>query len=142
MALAGGNIASDGPKVVSATTVNADTLAVKVAHDQSAGFAALDPEAAAGVGWIVGGATSAILADSVQVASADTLLIHFTGAVPTDGSLYYGYGYGRLAGTNQPAQGNGIYDLSGLPIWTLAPGVKVNAPVLASVVEADAVWMG
>lgn len=127
VALSGGNIASDGPKVVAATAASADTLVVKVAHDQSAGFKALDPQAAAGVGWVVGGAAAAVSADSVQVASADTLVIHFAGAIPTDGHLYYGYGYGRLAATDQPGQGNAVYDLSGLPVWAPAVGVKVDA---------------
>ncbi len=52
-----------------------------------AGFADLDPQAAAGVGWAVGGASGAVAAEAVQVASADTLAIHFSGAIPTDGSL-------------------------------------------------------
>ena len=137
VALAGGNIASDGPKVVSATTASADTLVVKVLHDQSASFAPLDPQAAAGIGWVVGGASGPVSANAVQVASADTLVIHFAGAIPTEGYLYYGYGYGRLAATGQPGQGNAVYDHSGLPIWTPAVGVKVNAPVPAAVLEAD-----
>ncbi len=137
VALSGGNIASDGPQVVSATAFNADTLVVKVLHDQSAGFAPLDPQAAAGAGWVVGGASGPVSADAVWTSAPDTLVIHFPTAIPADGYLYYGYGYGRLAGTDQPGQGNAVYDLSGLPIWTPATGVKVNAPAAA---QADAVW--
>ena len=70
---------------------------------------------------------------------ADTLVIHFTGAIPADGHLYYGYGYGRLAATDQPGQGNAVYDLSGLPVWTPAVGVKVEVPAAASLV--DAAWI-
>ena len=65
---------------------------------------------------------------------------HFPTSVPTDGYLYYGYGYGRLAAADQPGQGNAIYDLSGLPIWTPATGVKVEAPVAAAALGGDAVW--
>ena len=126
IALEGGNIASDGPKVIAAAAVSADTLAVRVAHDRTAGFAPLDADAIAGTGWVVGGSSASVTADNVQVLSADTLLIHFRGPVPADGSLYYGYGYGRLAGNDQPAQGNAIYDLAGLPIWTPATGVKAD----------------
>jgi hypothetical protein len=43
-------------------------------------------------------------------------VVHFPSAVPTDGHLHYGYGYGRLADTNQPGRGNAVYDLSGLPV--------------------------
>jgi hypothetical protein len=110
VALAGGNIASDGPKVISANMASADTLVVKVLHDQSAGFAALDLEAAAGIGWSVRGAAGVVAADAVQIASADTLVLHFAGAVPLDGSLHYGWGYGRLGGDNQPGAGNATYD--------------------------------
>ena len=133
VALEGGNIASDGPRVVAATAVAADTLVIKVAHDRAAGFAPLDADAAAGLGWVVGGSTAAVSADNVQVLSADTLQLHFRGAIPSDGLLYYGFGYGRLAGTNQPGQGNAIYDDAGLPLWTPATGVGITAPAPALV---------
>lgn len=137
VALEGGNIASDGPKVVAATAVAADTLVVKVAHDRAAGFTALDPEAAAGIGWVVGGASAAVGADSVQVLSADTLQVHFRGALPADGLLHYGYGYGRLAATNQPGQGNAIYDSAGLPLWTPATGVGITPPAAVAAAGSD-----
>jgi hypothetical protein len=135
VALEGGNIASDGPRVVAATTVAADTLVVKVVHDRAAGFAPLDADAdaAAGLGWVVGGSTAAVSADNVQVLSADTLQLHFRGAIPSDSLLYYGFGYGRLAGTNQPGQGNAIYDDAGLPLWTPTTGVGITAPAPALV---------
>jgi hypothetical protein len=56
--------------------------------------------------------------------------------VPLDGSLHYGWGYGRLGGSNMPAAGNAVYDQTGLPVWTPALGVKLNTPVAASLVEA------
>ena len=125
VALAGGDIAEDGPKVVAAMALSADTLVVKVAHDRAAGFAPLDAEAAAGVGWSVRSPLGVVSADSVQVLSADTLQVHFNGAVPAQGTLYYGYGYGRLAGSDEPGQGNAIYDDAGLPLWTPAAGIAV-----------------
>ena len=113
---------------------------VKVLHDQSAGFAPLDPQAASGVGWVVGGASAAVSPDGVWTSAPDTLVLHFPSAIPTDGYLYYGHGYGRLAAADQPGQGNAIYDLSGPPIWAPAVGVKVNVP--AAPAQADAVWLG
>lgn len=138
VALAGGDIASDGPKVVSATAVDADTLVVRVAHDRASGFAPLDAEAVAGTGWVVGGASGPVYAGNVQVLSADALQIDFRGAVPTDGLLYYGYGYGRLAATNQPGQGNAVYDDAGLPIWTPAAGVAISTPSQAALLAVPA----
>ena len=82
-------------------------------------------EAAAGVGWSVRSPLGVVSADSVQVLSADTLQVHFNGAVPAQGTLYYGYGYGRLAGSDEPGQGNAIYDDAGLPLWTPAAGIAV-----------------
>lgn len=138
VALEGGNIASDGPKVVAATVANADTLAVKVVHDRAAGFAPLDADAAMGIGWSVRGSSGAVSADAIEVVSADTLLVHFGRAVPTDGSLFYGYGYGRLAEENQPGQGNAVYDSAGLPLWTPATGVKL----IGAAVQPDAgTWL-
>lgn len=131
VALEGGNIASDGPRVVAAAAVDADTLVVKVAHDRAAGFAPLDADAVAGTGWVVGGSTKAVLADAVQVLSADTLQIQFDDALPADGLLYYGYGYGRLAAPDQPGAGNAIYDTTGLPLWAPAPGVAIAWPAPA-----------
>jgi hypothetical protein len=133
VALAKGNIADEGPKAVSAILQDAATLLVKVAHDQSAGFAALDPQAAGGIGWSVRNAAGAVTADSVKVVSADTLQVHFTAALPTDGVAYYGYGYGRLAAANQPGEGNAVYDQSGLPLWTPAKGVALSAPTPAQI---------
>jgi hypothetical protein len=137
VALAGGNIASDGPKVVGATAVSGDTLVVKVVHDQATGFAPLDPEASAGLGWAVGGSSGPVFADSVQILSADTLQVHFGSPIPADGQLYYGYGYGRLAATNQPGQGNAIYDDAGLPMSTPASGVAIAALLPTALVAAS-----
>lgn len=138
VALAAGSIASEGPEVVSATIFDPQTLVVKVAHDRSAGFAPLDPQAAAGVGWAVGGASGAVSADAVWTSGPDTLVVHFPTAVPTDGYLFYGYGYGRLAVADQPGQGNAIYDQAGLPVWAPATGVKVVAPALAAAAPVGA----
>ncbi len=126
MALAGGNLAEDGPKVVSAKLQDANTLLVKVTQDRSAGFAALDPDAAAGVGWSVRSSGGVAVANRVEMLSVDTLQIHFASTLPSDGVVFYGYGYGRLAAYNQPGQGNAIYDQTGMPIWTPTQGVRID----------------
>jgi hypothetical protein len=126
VALAGGNLAEDGPKVVSAKLQGANTLLVKVTQDRSAGFAALDPDAAAGVGWSVRSSGGVAVANRVEMLSVDTLQIHFASTLPSDGVVFYGYGYGRLAAYNQPGQGNAIYDQTGMPIWTPTQGVRID----------------
>jgi hypothetical protein len=127
VALAGGDIADDGPQVVAAEHTAPDTLRVVVAQDHASGFAALDPEAAAGLGWTVRDAAgAAVAADSARILAADALELHFGATLPADGLLHYGFGYGRLAGFDQPAQGNAIYDTEGLPLWTPAGGVAIS----------------
>jgi hypothetical protein len=139
VALAGGDIADAGPEVVGAALQGPDTLLVKVAHDRSAGFAALDPDAAAGTGWSVRGAGGGVAtADRVEVLSADTLEVHFTAALPADGLLYYGHGYGRLAEYDQPGRGNAVYDQDGMPLWTPAQGVRIDAAAPPAVPPAPA----
>jgi hypothetical protein len=131
VALAGGDIADLGPKVVSAVLTAPDTLTVQVVHDRSGGFAALDAEAAGGIDWSAIDPGGSAAADQVTVLSADSLQIHFSGPVPAGGLLFYGHGYGRLAAPDQPGQGNAIYDQDGFPIWTAAGGVPVGGTPVA-----------
>src|SRR4051812_46605112 len=140
VALAGGNIADHGPQVISASVQDANTLLVRVLQDHAAGFAPLDPDAAAGTGWSVRGVGSVAPADHATIISADTLLLHFATAVSSDGTLFYGYGYGRLAGFGQPGEGNAIYDQAGLPIWTPAQGVTIGAGADVVWLNADGTW--
>ncbi|WP_135466280.1 carbohydrate-binding domain-containing protein [Crenalkalicoccus roseus] len=128
MALAGGDIANLGPKVVAARPVGARTLEIDVEHDGAAAFAKLHPDAAKGVGWSVhvpGGKT--LYATSATILDGDTLRVTFDGDLPAGGMLHYGYGYGRLASDGGPGQGRAVYDSAGLPIWTPASGVAIAA---------------
>jgi hypothetical protein len=111
---------------VSAARTDAQTLWVRVAHDHSASFAPLGPEAAAGIGWSVHGQGTSVAADAVAVLSPDTLQLHVSGPLPAGGVLHYGYGYGRLAAPGQPGEENALLDQDGLPIWTPASGVAVG----------------
>jgi hypothetical protein len=129
--IATGQIDAYGPEVMSAQAVGVDQVLVTAALD--AGVAlnpTLDGDAANGVGWsIITSSGQQLAATSAQVANGDQVLLTFGAAVPDDGSgsLYYGYGYGRLAtGYTDPGEGNAIYDNQNLPIWTPATGVTVQ----------------
>lgn len=135
VAQAGGNLADAGPQVVRAELVGANQLRLDVAHDGAAGFAPLDGDAAAGVGWSVRGVGGEeVYASSVAIEDGDTLLVTFDGALPADGMLHYGWGYGRLGGADGTGRGNAVYDDQGLPIWVEARGLQVgsSAPPMES----------
>ncbi|MGG5809988.1 calcium-binding protein [Falsiroseomonas sp. CW058] len=123
VAAAGGNIADEGPQVVRATPVGTTQLRVDVRHDNATGFQALDPDAAGGIGWTVVGSGGLVNGRGVIIEDADTLLVTFSGPLPADGKLYYGYGYGRLWGADGAGRGNAVYDNQGLPIWVAADGL-------------------
>jgi hypothetical protein len=138
VALAGGNIASDGPQVVAATRLEPTRLQVDVRHDGAAGFAALDADAAAGAGW------SALLPNGTRVQAtgaaildADSLAVSFGQALPVGAVLDYAWGIGKLWGADGTGQGHAVTDGSGLPVWTAAAGVVVGngapAPVAVPV---------
>ncbi len=133
IALANGNIDNLGPEVVTAQRSAPDTLLVDVRHDAAAGFSALNEAAAGGLGWSVRLGDSVVRADAAQVVDADTLQLHFGAALPDGASLFYAYGQGRLATGNTPGQGNAVYDDHGLPIWTPASGVALDAPAAPGV---------
>ncbi|SFK16619.1 DUF4214 domain-containing protein [Falsiroseomonas stagni] len=127
VALAGGNIASDGPQVVAATRLEPTRLQVDVRHDGVAGFAALDADAAAGVGW------SALLPNGTRVPAtgaaildADSLVVSFGQALPVGAVLDYAWGIGKLWGANGTGQGHSVADSAGLPVWTAAAGVVIG----------------
>jgi Ca2+-binding RTX toxin-like protein len=96
-----------------------------VAHDGATGFAPLDADAAAGLGWAIGSEGGVVRGTAVQVVDADSLLVTFSGALPAGGSLYYGYGYGRLAGADGTGRGNAVYDNQGMPVWVAAGGLPL-----------------
>lgn len=136
VALAGGNLADDGPQAIAALRTGPRTVEVDVRHDQAGGFASLDPDAAAGTGWQVraagadGGWTHA---SSAAVVDGDTLRIGFDADLPAEGSLFYGWGYGRLWGADGSGRGNAVYDDQGLPVWVSAEGLAMTAVAAALV---------
>jgi hypothetical protein len=128
VALAGGNIADDGPMAVAATPVGADALRIDLRHDVATRLAPLDPDAARGVGWEVIGPGARVEGISARIEDADTLLVTFSGPLPSGGVLHYGNGYGRLAGADGSGRGNAVYDDQGLPAWVPATGLVPGAP--------------
>jgi hypothetical protein len=129
VALAGGQVADLGPQVVQASLVGTSQLALTVAFDAASTLRALDADAANGVGWTVIGAAGipgAVDARHVTLTGPNTLLLDFGQALPAGGKLYYGWGYGRLAGADDSGRGNAIYDDHGLPIWVDAHGLAIG----------------
>ncbi len=138
VALAGGNLANLGPMVVAATPLAADTLEVQLAPDAATTLAPLGAAAASGLGWSVQGAGGTVWADHASLLGTTGLSLHFSADLPAEGTLFYGYGYGRLAADGtQPGQGNAVYDSAGLPAWTPANGVALAgvAPTSPAVVD-------
>jgi Ca2+-binding RTX toxin-like protein len=126
IALAGGNIADEGPRVVTATAVGTSQLRIDVLHDKAGGFRSLDADAARGVGWSVIGPAGTVTGTATAIEDRDTLLVSFSGSLPTGGLLHYGHGYGRLEGADRSGRGNAVYDDQGLPIWTPAEGLAIT----------------
>ena|GEM_PF-4647973 len=126
VALAGGNVDDLGPQVVQATPVGSNQLSLKVSFDAASSLASLDAVAAQGVGWSVHAGGTTLHGTAAEVIGPDTLLVTFDGAVPADGLLYYGYGYGRLVGADGSGQGHAVYDNNGMPIWVDAHGLAIG----------------
>jgi hypothetical protein len=133
VAIAGGNIASDGPRVVAATPLDGGRLQVDVAHDGTSGFVELNDVASRGVGW------TALLADGrrieatgAAVLDADSLVVTFGQAVPNGAVLDYAWGIGRIADPGGPGLGNAVMDPTYLSVWTPAQGVAVGGTLLAA----------
>jgi hypothetical protein len=82
VALAGGQVDDLGPEVVEAAPVAARELLLTVDFDEASSLAALDPDAAAGVGWTVFTADGQERqATTVALAGSDTLRVTFDGPV-------------------------------------------------------------
>ncbi len=138
IANAGGNIASDGPRVAAATAVAPGALQVDVVHDAATGFTPLSQGAAGGLGWTLRlPAGGTIAATGAELLDGDSLLLRFAQDVPGGAVLDYAYGIGRVARADGPGQGNALTDASGLPVWTPAEGVAVANPA-----PVDPVWGG
>jgi transposase InsO family protein len=148
VAQAGGVVNDLGPQVVAARLAGANQVAVQISFNAAQSLRTLDADAAAGVGWsaIGNGADTRVNATSAQLTGTDTLLLTFSSPLPANAKLYYGYGYGRLAGSDGAGQGNAVYDNAGMPIWVGARGLAVNGvAVISDVVLRDtsgavAVW--
>jgi hypothetical protein len=135
VAVAGGVVNDLGAEVVKARLVGANQIAVKVSFDAAQNLRALDPDAAAGIGWTVRGNGSPVSATAAQLTGADTLLLTFGSPLPVNAELHYGFGYGRLAGWDGAGRGNAIYDNNNMPIWVAARGLAVDGAATMSDVQ-------
>lgn len=127
VAQSGGNIADTGPRVVAATRLNANQVQVDVVHDGATGFAPLDPDAAAGIGWSVAMPNGTRMsASGASILDGDSIVITFPQPLPASAVLDYAWGIGRVANWNEPGAGNAVLDNTGLPIWTPAQGVPIS----------------
>ncbi|HYZ33656.1 MAG TPA: hypothetical protein VE684_15405, partial [Crenalkalicoccus sp.] len=130
VALAGGELDNLGPQVVQASVAAPNQLALTVAFDAASRLAALDGAAAAGTGWSVDTGAGWVNGTAARVTGADTLLVTFDGRVAPGETLFYGYGYGRLAGPDGSGEGHAVYDDHGLPVWVPAAGVMTTDAIL------------
>lgn len=123
----GGDIASDGPRVVAATALDAMRLQVDVRHDATTGFAPLSAGAEAGLGWSVALPDGRRLeASGAAVLDEDSLVVSFAEPLPAGAVLDYAWGIGRTAAPGGPGQGHAITDPTWLPVWTPAEGVRIG----------------
>jgi hypothetical protein len=124
VSLQGLNFRWRGPQVVLADPVEWNRLLLTVDHQGApAGLQTLGAAAEAGVGWSVRDGSTVRVATAAELIDGSNLLVTFDGALPTNGLLFYGYGYGRLAGADGRGRGNAVYDLAALPIWVSADGL-------------------
>jgi hypothetical protein len=142
IALAGGNIADDGPQAIAAARIASDpnSALVRVRHDQAEGLAELDPDAAAGRGWTFASSWSTSTrtnAVAVELIEADLIKVTFADAITSDAQLFYAWGNTRFT-SGGSGRNNAIYDTSGLPLWTAAKGLPIGAAGTVSV-KADPV---
>jgi Ca2+-binding RTX toxin-like protein len=140
IATAGANFDSTGPQAVAAQVFSTNQLLVTVNIPGGGGsLQPLSSAAAQGAGWqIVQPNGTIVYADGARIIDG-RLLLTFNGSIPVSGggSLYYGYGPGRIyVETSKPAlgapegagQGAAIYDSTGLPIWASPTGVALSVP--------------
>ncbi|MGG5809827.1 DUF4214 domain-containing protein [Falsiroseomonas sp. CW058] len=122
----GGNIASQGPEVISAKWVDGVTLLVDVRHDAAFGFVDLNEVASRGVGWSLAMPDGRrIEATGAAVLDGDSLVVRFGEVVPWGAVLDYAWGIGRVADPDASGIGNAVMDPTYLPVWTPAGGILV-----------------
>ncbi len=135
VALANGQLDSNGPEVIQAQAVDghANQVLLTVGFDHATTLLALDAVAATGANWFVNGSVSAgnggHWATGAELVDASHLKLTFTDPVPANGLVFYGYGYGKVwSQVDGTGIGHGIYDEHGMPLWTVATGVQIGAP--------------
>jgi hypothetical protein len=129
--LAGGNLNNTGPLAVQAVQVGERQLSVSFVFDQATGFAPVDPDAAAGVGWSVRVGGTVLEATGLVVTGSNSVLLSFGADLPSGGRLYYNYGIGKLAGADRTGQGNALYDDGSMPAHAPASGLLIGAAPIA-----------
>jgi Ca2+-binding RTX toxin-like protein len=142
--VATGQLDAYGPEVMTAQRIGTDQVLVTAALDHASLNPALSTDAAQGVGWSIIDNGQTLNATAAQVMDGGQVLLTFSNPVPTDAtaSLYYTYGYGRLAIGNVAGQGNAIYDSQGLPIWGPATGVPIAGATAGTFTEQNLVTGG
>lgn len=138
-----GQVDAYGPEAVAAQLVAPTQVLVTAALDKAPLSSTLSTDAANGVGWSIIDNGQTLNATSAQVTSGNQVLLTFGGAVPSDAgsTLFYTYGYGRLATNgNDPGLNNAVYDTQKMPIWGPASGLHVtNAAQAGSFTEQNLV---
>jgi hypothetical protein len=130
IALNGGNIDDHGPQVVNAVQTGASQLVLTARLDQAATLQPLDSDAARGLGFSVRVGEVSVDAVRTQLLDASHLLVDFASPIPPFSALFYGYGYGRLAGASGEGQGNAIYDDQNMPLWVSANGLGIGPSIV------------
>jgi hypothetical protein len=135
LALANGQLDSNGPEVIKAEAVagHANQVLLTVGFDHATALQALDSIAATGADWFINSTVSAgnggQWATGAELVDGSHLKLTFGSAVPANGLVFYGYGYGKVwSQVDGTGIGHGIYDDHGMPVWTVATGVQVGAP--------------
>ncbi|MCB4821869.1 hypothetical protein LHA35_09010, partial [Roseicella sp. GB24] len=135
--LANGNIADTGPIAIQAQQTGPRQVAVTLQFDGATKLAALDADAATGIGWSVISGSTVIKATGVALGAGNSLVVTFGADLPTGGTLHYGHGNAQLRADNGSVQGNAIYDDQGLPMRTPAAGLVIDAaPLQPGVTQA------
>jgi len=120
-----------GPIAVQAVATGPRTLSVALHLDAAAGLAALDADAATGLGWTVIAGTTVLDATGVAIGPGNTLVLQFAADLPSGARLFYGYGNAHLVGADGGAHGNAIYDTQGVPLGAPAAGLLIGAAAIA-----------
>ncbi len=130
IALGGGNIDDHGPQVVNAVQSGASQLILTARLDQTVGLLPPDHDAASGLGFSVHAGGMGVGAVGTHLLDANHLAVDFAGPIPAGGSLFYGYGYGRLGGSDGGGQGHAIYDNQHMPLWVSANGLGIGPGII------------